>query len=219
MKKYVLFLFVSLIFAVSYGQEASSFELSEEESTRITESFEFNNLINYQLRFLEVVNGALSQGIPLNKLRNAARESLESGDDEIFCRMIFTDTESGRRFLENFSSAKKQLIESNQVLTENREVYACTSCKKSITEEADAFFNMFDKYRVSKPLFENAEQSELQQRNGYTCGSAWNRVKLIMCTATCAIPSGLLATAFCGWSCWCWFCSENSELGSIICAD
>jgi hypothetical protein len=219
MKKYVLSVILLVGTLTSNAQNSNTSELSEEESIIVTESYEFNNLANYQLRFMEIVNGALSQGITLTNLKMAAKESIETGNDEIFCRMIFADPELGKKFLEDFSNAKKQFIEANPRLAENRDAFICTTCKKSNSEQAEVFFDVFEKYHVSKPLLENTDQGINQYRNGYTCGSAWNRVKLILCAASCAIPSGMLATAFCGWRCWCQFCSENSELGSIICLD
>jgi hypothetical protein len=216
MKKYVLSVFFLAGVIISNAQEENTFELSEEESLRITESFEFNNMLNYQLRFLEIVNGALSQGIPLSSLKAAAKESIESGDDEIFWRMVFPHPDMGRQFMENFVSAKKQFFEANNQLMENRDAFICSTCPKQPSEEVDVFFDIFEKYKVSKPLLEDSEQN-FHDGHGYTCGSAWNRVKLGMCAFGCSYLTGGLGVILCGWRCWCGFCKQNSELSTVIC--
>ena len=57
--------------------------------------------------------------------------------------------------------------------------------------------------------------------DGPPCGSIWNIIKLEACALGCGIVIGTATLGggllFCGWMCWCTFCTINSDLAIILC--
>jgi hypothetical protein len=86
-----------------------------------------------------------------------------------------------------------------------------------LIDETNYFFDNFQTFNTYR--FVSAAQ---QIENGIlrpVCGSYWNQLKLGICAAGCGVVSGGLAAGLCGWGCWCTFCTRNSALATVICAN
>jgi len=210
MKKCLSMLLILFCSHLSQSQEKGGFLLSEEESRQIVESPEFQNFSDFRYRFIEIINTALTEGKELSSINRAAKEALETGKDETFFELLFKDTETGEAFINGFVKSKTAFLEKNKFIEENRDEFICTTCSQSVVEECDLFFANFRGYR---------ETTLNSTGNIPTCGSYWNQLKLLGCVSVCGIGTGGLATVFCGWSCWCSFCTKSSELSKIICPD
>jgi hypothetical protein len=215
MKKIVLALLCFTSVCASAQKE--SFVLSEEESKQIAQSPEFQNVFSYQNQFLDKIDLAVKKGTPLSVIKKAAVEAIQSGNNASAYSILFGTYSEGDDFFKEMANAKKEFLEKNPTLKANADVILCKTCKQSPEEEISVLFDKFQSHNTYRfnPQDDIAGKAAAEP----TCGSWWNQIKLAACVTLCSASTVGIGTAACGWGCWCTFCSQNSALASVICAN
>lgn len=207
MKKLV---FLSCWFFISLVSSAQ-FSLTEQQSREVLLSPELQTVIQLQNQFLDKISNAVSQGTSIESIRTAALEALQTNNYQTIYLMLFNSYQSAESFFNSLTAAKANFLRANSFIQQNIGVFTCQTCLTPITAEASYFFNNFQAFNSNRvnPGGEDGDPP--------VCGSNWNKVKLIICTALCSATTAGLGAALCGWGCWCTFCTKNSALAAIIC--
>lgn len=219
MKKILLSIGLFLVSLITFAQTDTSFKLSEEASMEIVQSIEFQNIFKLKNEFLDKISNAVNQGIPLDSIRVAAIDAVENNNNQQIYSMLFSDYNSGVAFFNNLSQAKKIFRDKYAFIEQNKEKFMCTTCSKTLSEEVNFLFKNFNAFNNNRYTPGAGLSGE---KTAPTCGSWWNQIRLGVCAAACGVVTvGTvgLGTAACGWGCWCTFCTKNSAVASVICAD
>lgn len=190
------------------------FSLTEFESRAIILSSEFQTLIRFHNRFLDKIDSVVDQGTSLDSIRAAALGAVESGNHQPFYLMLFNSIQSAESFFDSLTISKNNFIEANPFVEEHEEEFTCSTCSTTLTGEINYFFDNFQTFNANRYNPDGESAAE-----GPVCGSYWNQIKLAACAAACSATTAGFGTAFCGWMCWCTFCTKNSALGTILCQD
>jgi hypothetical protein len=210
MKKVLLSAFVLLSCCIVTGQDKEAFRLSEEASFEFIKSPEYQTVAGLKNEFIDKIEDAIERGTSLETIRRAALDN----NDALFYSVVFGSIKSGQDFIKRSVQAKADLYAKNPFIEQNKELFLCTTCKKTLSEEIDFFFKNFPEFSKNQPLL---SYKVTTYTPGPTCGSYWNQLKLGLCATGCGVLTGGTAIALCGWACWCTFCATNSTLAASIC--
>lgn len=198
------------------------FLLSEDESQQVLLSYEFQNFVQSRNDFLDKIAHALSRGISLNSIRDATLAGIQNDDyQSLYSLLSFSSSQDGESFFNSLANARNSFLQAYPDIQQHLNEFICQSCSTSLTDQVNYFFNNFDAintYRYS-PGSEEGQDPGTDPFRKPTCGSFWNQLKLGICAAGCSVTTAGVATPFCGWLCWCAFCTQNSALASVICAN
>ena len=216
----VLFLAIAMIGFISSCQDQNEelsasdklIELSEIESSAIINSTEFQNFISIKNQFIEVVNQTVSNGYDLEELKQLSIESVNSNESDELFTALFGSKEKGLDYLIALENARTQLLNAYPVINKIRDQYAQPSLNS-----VSVFYETLDVINKNRNEMNLSVASVAGRDAEPVCGSYWNQVKLGVCATGCSFTTGGLGTVFCGWLCWCTFCSQNSELSNAIC--
>ncbi len=214
MKAAFIFYLLLGLAQLSFAQAKDQFELSEEASLEIVKSTEFQKVVTLQNEFLDKIDRAVKRGTPLDVIQKAFLKAVGTNNYEPVYLMLFENVQNGSLFFENLAASKRAFVEANR-LYENKQTFSCLTCSRSVIEEINIFFKFFDVFNENRLVIytENAAVKSLP-----TCGSWWNQIKLVGCSALCSVTSGGVGAIACVWSCWCSFCTKNSAVANVICA-
>ena len=220
MKKILLSAGLFLVSLITFAQTDNIFMLSEEASKEIVKSPEFQNVFKLQNEFLDKISNAVNQGIPLESIRTATIDAVENNNNKPVYSMLFSDYQSGENFFNALSEAKNTFREKHRFIEENKSAFTCSTCSKTLSEEVNFLFNNFQAFNNNRYI--PGTSSNTERAAEPVCGSWWNQVRLGICAVACGVVTvgtAGIATAACGWGCWCTFCTQNSALATVICAD
>jgi hypothetical protein len=205
---------VSNTFSVSI---CPPFSLSEDQSYGILLSTEFQNFVQKRNDFLDKISTAVNQGTSLDSIKSAALNGIQNNDYQQFYTLVFGSNQIGESFFNSYVSARNALLQANSFVQEHPEVFSCNTCNVSLADETNYFFNNFGTFNTYR-----FAPAAVQTENGLSkpvCGSYWNQIKLGICAGACGATSLGLAAGLCGWGCWCTFCTRNSAVANVICAN
>jgi len=218
MKKKMFLIACAFVSSFAFSQQTDTFKLSEDESREIVASGEFQNVFNLQNQFLDKIDNAVRQGVSLDFIKKETIDAIHTNNNQSIYSLLFGNYSTGETFISNLTNAKKAFINKYPALSENLSSIVCNTCPKSLVDDANYFFKNFNAFNTNR----FNPQSDLfvaGRAAGPTCGSWWNQVRLGVCAGACGILTVGIGAAACGWGCWCTFCTRNSALASIICAD
>lgn len=211
----LFFLCLAVIFSGHlFAQQ--EFSLSEQDSKKMILSGEFQTMISFQNQFLDAVDNAVKKGTQLPEIEKLALDAAK-GNATAFYTVLFGNERAGAVFFNNYSSAKRSLVNSSPDTRNHPEVFVCKTCYSSQEDQVRFFFknfNTFNKYRYTGKVDLSSDGKAVP-----TCGSYWNQFKLLACAAACGASTAGIGAAVCGWGCWCTFCSQHSSAASVICAN
>lgn len=176
------------------------------------QSSEFQNVILKQNQVLDTITNALNRGISLQSIRTATLDAIQNNNYQSIYSLLFSSSQSGDAFFNELVNAKTAFVLQNGFIMENQQTFTCSTCFSTLTDQANYFFDnfqTFNSYRYS-PTGSNSKP---------TCGSWWNQVKLVACAALCGVSTAGIGAGVCGWGCWCTFCTKNSAVANVICAN
>lgn len=176
-------------------------ELSESRANEIAASEESQRMLRLQEEFAERVDLALSKGLSREELRVAAITAAEKGDDAQLADLLFESRAEADRYASSIRDARLALFAKYPELQQQVDPSTCTLTSQGV----EAFFKGFNERRT-------VQRAEV-------CGSKANQVRLLACTALCAGTTLGAAAGLCGWGCWCAFCTRESGVAKVICAD
>jgi hypothetical protein len=210
MRKVLLSALVLLSCCIVKGQDKEVFKLSEEASFEFIKSPEYQAFAGLKNEFIDKIESAVERGTSLETIRRAALDN----NDPLFYSLVFGSVKAGEDFIKRSVQAKSDLYAKNPFIEQNKELFLCATCKKTLPEEIDFFFKNFEMYSKNQPLLSYAVTTFT---SGPTCGSYWNQLKLGLCATGCGALTAGTAIVLCGWACWCTFCANYSTLAATIC--
>ncbi|MBP6431305.1 MAG: hypothetical protein KA319_06020 [Ferruginibacter sp.] len=210
----VILLITTTLFSKAQKQE---FKLTEQQSIEVLNSVEFNNSINLQNNFIDIIVTKIKDGVSLQTIENLTIAAMNSGNYDILYQTLFGDYNTGEAFFTSIDNAKKELKKKFPFITEHPEILICTTCSNTLTDNVKGFYKNFEVYNSNRFTISNNTNNLLEEVP--TCGSYWNQVKLGLCITAVGVSSGGIGAAAGMWGCWCTFCTQNSTVANTICAN
>ncbi len=221
-----LFLIASLIYISGCDQASSIADdpisdlpgeivISEDLSREMWSSPEHEAILSLQKEFIAHVGDAFDRGVTVEDFTRAAKQGAVSGEDPVL-NLIFEESNTkSAEFMLRFQSANIALIERYPILLEVQAVIEQEGC--SIDKDtSDLTTKFFENFQAVKEFSDEVNLAS-KSSDVPVCGSYWNQVKLLACSAACGASTVGIGAGLCGWACWCWFCDEESALAEVIC--
>ncbi len=205
-------------FTICHGQTHDPFILTEDSSNQIMLSQEAKNLFKWNNSFLDKIQTKINEGVSLETIKNSMLDAAQSNNYTGFYTLLFDDYNTGNLFFNEISNYKQQFRDKYTFVTEHPSLFQCQSCPLTTIDNINYFFNNFGAFSTNR-FMNNREGVEPLREAGPVCGSYWNQVLLLGCAAGCSVTTAGFGAGMCGWACWCTFCTRNSSVAEVICAN
>ncbi len=238
--RFILFCLTIFFYSTLSAQEI---QLSEIESKEIVQSKEVTNFWNSRKMFLIKIDEAVKGGISIDSLKKAAIIEVSNPEQSPLTETLFGSRSVGDNFYKELSDKRQEAASKILSKVGDKNYFICNSCHLPIVQQINYLFENYktflfymDEFGKEKEIGsyglnpnsykkKSSKANILESGNGNylkkmpTCGSWWNQIKLVGCTGLCTATTVGLGAGLCGWGCWCTFCTKNSEVAKVICAD
>ncbi|PKD42898.1 hypothetical protein [Rhodohalobacter barkolensis] len=193
--------------------DETTVELTEEQSEIIVNSKEFQKFYSLNLEYFDQIKSSFRKGYTIDQLTEAGIRSYNRNDHKLFYEIIFDSHIKGQEFITELQNARTQLYKKFPILNQ----VEATKNTDFTDSNIRAFFSKVENSAQNTNSFMLNTEPEEDEGDTPVCGSSWQQVKVLACSAGCGVATGGVGAAICGWGCWCMLCTENSGLADMIC--
>jgi hypothetical protein len=201
------------------SQENSS-KSSDDVYYDLATSFETVNFFQVKLDYVEIVQDAINRGNHIDSLRNLAISSANGTTSATeFDSIMFGSQLAADNYYSALDSSISLFINQDTIIEQMLDTVTTYQVEiKNINFFFDNFHDIDSNYTSILADLNDFGSDTTTVSEIAPCGSWKNVLLTATCALACSFTTSGLGTPFCGWLCWCAFCSD-SWLGSYICAD